>query len=202
MSAPANIPGFFEGTGMPDGGWWEALWSDPLAVLYGVGIKPGMAVVDLCSGDGWFTLQLAKIARHVIAVDIDHVMLANARARVAGPEAANVRFVEANAYDLPLHIHEPVDHVLLANAFHGVPDRPRLAAAVRSILKPGGLFAIVNWHALPREETTVLGEPRGPATSQRMAPEATLAAVIPAGFDLHALTDVGPYHYGAVFVRL
>jgi predicted methyltransferase len=31
-------------------------------VLASVGLKPGRDVIDLCSGDGWFTLQIAKIA--------------------------------------------------------------------------------------------------------------------------------------------
>ena len=66
-----STAGFFEGTGMPDPGWWEALWPDPAGVLAKVGLNPGMDVIDLCSGDGWFTLQIAKIARHVIAIDID-----------------------------------------------------------------------------------------------------------------------------------
>ena len=57
--------GFFEGTEMPTAGWWEALWPDPAGVLASVGLKPDMEVIDLCSGDGWFTLQIAKVARHV-----------------------------------------------------------------------------------------------------------------------------------------
>jgi predicted methyltransferase len=48
--------GFFEGTEMPTAGWWEALWPDPAGVLAAVGLRPGMGVIDLCSGDGWFTL--------------------------------------------------------------------------------------------------------------------------------------------------
>ena len=40
-------------------------------MLAAVGVKQGMEVVDLCSGDGWFTLQIAKLARHVTAIDID-----------------------------------------------------------------------------------------------------------------------------------
>ena len=59
----------FEGTEMPTAGWWEALWPDPANVLRAVGLKAGMDVIDLCSGDGWFTLQIAKIARHVAAID-------------------------------------------------------------------------------------------------------------------------------------
>lgn len=49
----------------------ETLWPDPVSVLAKVGIKFDVDVIDLCSGDGWFTPQIAKLARHVTAMDID-----------------------------------------------------------------------------------------------------------------------------------
>ena len=106
------LPGFFQGTEMPTAGWWEALWPDPAGVLARLGVKSGMDVVDLCSGDGWFT-----------------------------------------------------------------------------------------WHLRPREETTVLGEPRGPKTELRLSPEETIESVAPAGLKLAQLVEVPPYHYGAIFER-
>jgi 16S rRNA C967 or C1407 C5-methylase (RsmB/RsmF family) len=30
-----------------------------------------MDVIDLCAGHGWSTLQIAKVTRHVMAIDID-----------------------------------------------------------------------------------------------------------------------------------
>ena len=33
----SNLPGFFQGTEMPNAGWWEALWPDPAGVLAAVG---------------------------------------------------------------------------------------------------------------------------------------------------------------------
>ena len=68
---------------MPNAGWWEALWPDPAGVLASVGVKPNMAVMDLCAGDGWFTLQIAKLARHVVAIDIDTALLEVARHRLS-----------------------------------------------------------------------------------------------------------------------
>jgi SAM-dependent methyltransferase len=192
-------PGFFQGTEMPTAGWWEALWPDPAGVLAAVGIKPGMEVIDLCSGDGWFTLQIAKIARHVTAIDIDPSLLDVARHRLSENGITNCDFVAGDAYELAKLAPHRADFVFLANAFHGVPDRPRLSHAVRATLNADGQFAIVNWHPRPREETTILGEPRGPKTELRLSPETTIAAVEASGLKLARLIAIPPYHYAAIF---
>jgi 16S rRNA C967 or C1407 C5-methylase (RsmB/RsmF family) len=92
----SNLPGFFQGTDMPTGGWWEALWPDPSGVLAAVGLGPGMEVVDLCSGDGWFTLQIAKIARHVVAIDVDPNLLEVSRHRLSEGGVTDCDYVRAN----------------------------------------------------------------------------------------------------------
>lgn len=201
MTMTSNVPGFFQGTEMPTAGWWEALWPDPAGVLAAVGVKPGMEVIDLCSGDGWFTLQIAKIARHVIAIDIDPNLLEVARHRLTEGGVTNCDFVVGNAYELAKLVPGPADFVFMANASHGVPDRPRLARAISATLKAGGLFAIVNWHQRPREETIILGEPRGPKTELRLSPKQTITAVESSGLKLAHLIEVPPYHYGAVFEK-
>jgi ubiquinone/menaquinone biosynthesis C-methylase UbiE len=167
---------FFQGTEMPTAGWWEALWSHPAGVLVAVGLRSGMTVIDLCSGDGWFTLQIAKVARHVSAIDIDPNLLEIARHRLVESGVTNCDFIAGDAYDIA-KLAGPADFVFMANAFHGVPDRSRLAQAVASALKADGYFAIVNWHRRSREETPILGEPRGPKTELRMSPEETIKPV-------------------------
>ena len=142
--------GFFQGTEMPTAGWWEALWPDPAGVLAAVGVRSGMDVIDLCAGDGWFTLQ-AKVARHVSAIDIDPHFLEVARHRLAENGVTNCALIAGDAYDIA-KLAAPADFVFMANAFHGVPDRSRLAQAVGSALKADGYFAIVNWHKRPRED--------------------------------------------------
>src|SRR6186997_2911831 len=125
LTMTTRHPGFFEGTGMPDPGWWEALWPDPVKVLKDVGVASNMDMVDLCCGDGWFTLPLCKIARRVVAIDIDGGLLEAAKVRIAERGGApNCSFVEADAYDIGKVVRQAVDHVFLANAFHGVPDKP------------------------------------------------------------------------------
>jgi SAM-dependent methyltransferase len=202
-SAPTTpIPGFFQGTEMPDAGWWKVLWADPLKVLAVAGLTRGAEAIDLCSGDGWFTLPMARVARHVFAIDIERKLLDLARAQLQQAGVTNCEFIEGDAYDVAAMVPRLVDFVFLGNAFHGVPEPTRLARAVAAALKPGGRFAIVNWHKRPREETKILGEPRGPAMALRMAPEATAAVVEPAGLKLREIVDVPPYHYGAVFEKL
>jgi SAM-dependent methyltransferase len=190
--------GFFQGTEMPTAGWWEALWPDPAGVLAAVGLRAGMDVVDLCSGDGWFTLQIAKVARQVIAIDIDVHLLEVATHRLMEGGANNCKFIAGDAYDVA-KLTGPVDFVFMANAFHGVPDRARLAMAVGAALKSHGQFAIVNWHKRLRDETPILGEPRGPRTELRMSPEETIKSVEAGGLKLSKIVEIPPYHYGVIF---
>lgn len=195
------LPGFFEGTGMPDAGWWEALWPQPDKVLAEVGLKSGMRVVDLCSGDGWFTLPIARVASHVTAIDLDADLVKLARVRLADSGITNCEFVVADAYELPALVSTPADFVFMANAFHGAPDKLKLVRAIHEVLKPGGLFAAINWHARPREQTTILGEPRGPSTELRISLAETIKTVLQAGMQLGEVIEVSPYHYGAIFSK-
>ena len=197
----SDLPGFFQGTEMPDATWWQALFPNPAHVLIEVGFAPGMDAVDLCCGDGWFTLPMARVARHVMAVDIDARMLALASSRLAQERLSNCDYQLGDAYGLAEFVPQPVDMVFMANSFHGVPDRERLARIVGGVLKPGGRFAIVNWHQLPREETTVLGQPRGPQSELRLSPEQTVKAVEAVGLRRAAIVDIPPYHYGTIFAK-
>jgi SAM-dependent methyltransferase len=195
------LDSLFPATAMPDRDWWRALWPDPDGVVQALGIGKGMDVVDLGCGDGYFTAAIARRvgSGHVVGLDLDPVMIEQAQAACEG--AANCDWLLGDAMELSRLLGAAVDYVLIANTFHGVPDGTALAREVAAALKPNGRFAIVNWHPLPREQTTVLGQPRGPRTGMRMSPEQTRAAVEPAGFMLETLVELPPYHYGAVFVR-
>ena len=196
------LEGLFPATSMPDPDWWHALWPRPDEVLERLGIGKEAEVVDLCCGDGLFTIALARMIRHVAAIDLDPVMLALTRDRARPEGLTNCTFTVGDAYGLEELVPRRMDWVLIANTFHGVPDKARLACAVAAVLKPGGRFAVINWHRRPREETTVLDQPRGPKTEMRMAPEEVTAAVGPAGLRSIHVIDLPPYHYAAIFERV
>ena len=120
-----------------------------------------------------------------------------AEAEMGSPAEPEVVEPEALVEVVP----EPVDYVFLANTFHGVPDQPGLARAVAATLKADGQFGIVNWHRRPREETVVLGQPRGPKTEMRMEPDEVAAIGETAGFLANRTVELPPYHYGIVLER-
>ncbi len=158
----------FPATAMPDRDWWAALWPDPDGVVRSLGVKPDMVVVDLCCGDGYFTAPLARIVDgKVYGVDIDPTMLEQTRAEFERAGTTVLDLICADARDLSNLLPGKVDYVLIANTFHGVPEKTAMANAVASVLNPNGQFAIVNWHPLPREQTVVLDKPRGPKTEMR-----------------------------------
>ena len=195
-----ELDGTFMATAMPDRDWWQALWPDPRRVLDRVGIQPGMTVLDLCCGDGYFTAPLSGLVNgRVYGIDLDPRMLERARHEIELASVPSVQFIEGGAFDLPALVPEQVDYVLLANTFHGVPEQTALSELVYSALTDGGLFGIINWYPKPREQTPVLGKPRGPSSETRMSPEAVRKVVEPAGFTLERVVDLPPYHYGAVF---
>lgn len=196
----AVVEEFFPATAMPDRDWWAALWPDPEGVVRALGVEPSMKVVDLCCGDGYFTAPLARIVEgKVYGVDMDPAMLEQTRAELARAKATVRDLICADARDLPELLPDKVDYVLIANTFHGVPEKTAMARAVESVLNPGGQFAIVNWHPLPRERTVVLDKPRGPKTEMRMSPDDVRMVVEPAGFMLERVVELQPFHYGAVF---
>lgn len=185
---------------MPDRDWWAALWPDPEGVLRKLGFAPGMAVVDLCCGDGTFTAPLARIVEgQLYAVDIDPAMIERTRAALEGAGTSALSLLCADARELPSLLPGKVDRVFIANTFHGVPDKTGMARATAAVLKPGGRLIIVNWHPLARERTVVLGKPRGPKTEMRMSPEDLRATVEAGGFTLEQAVDLPPFHYGAIF---
>jgi ubiquinone/menaquinone biosynthesis C-methylase UbiE len=194
--------GMFPASSMPDRDWWAALWPDPSAMLLNLGIRPGMTVLDLCCGDGYFTAPLAKLVDgRVYALDLDPQLLELAKVEVRRQGASVKEWVCADARYVGRFITEPIDYVLLANTFHGVPDQSGLVRAVRDVLRPGGLFGVVNWHPKPRDQTTVLGKSRGPRTDLRMSPVAVKQVVEWEGFSLAKQVELPPYHYGVMFER-
>jgi ubiquinone/menaquinone biosynthesis C-methylase UbiE len=108
-------------------------WSDTGAVL---------AVLDLCCGSGQATQFLVERSPQVVGLDASPRSLQRAKANV--PDAT---FVEAWAEAMPFEENR-FDVVHTSAALHEMqPDQlNQIVAEVYRVLKPGGVFALVDFH--------------------------------------------------------
>lgn len=194
----------FRNTKQPDWDWWGKLWPTPGDTLRRLGLSTGTSLVAVGSGNGYFALPAARITdpAPVYALDVDGSLLEELD-RIADQQAIeNVVPVEGDARSLAHHLPEPVEVCLIANTFHGIEQPTPFVEAVVDALVEDGEFVVVNWLDRPSETTTVAGQPRGPPTERRLAPEATRHLVEDAAdFTLAREFELPPYHYALVFGR-
>ncbi len=131
---------------------------EPERVLDSLGIRAGSTVVDLGSGNGYFTLRLAKRVGErgtVLAVEIQREMLAllERRAREAGIE--NVRTILAEERDPKLPAGA-VDLVLMVDVYHELSHPRDVMRHVARSLAPGGRVVLVEYRG---EDPTVAIKP-------------------------------------------
>jgi ubiquinone/menaquinone biosynthesis C-methylase UbiE len=134
--------------------WWlcftfdnflRPLFHDPVRMLEGY-IREGDTVLDVGPGMGYFTIPMAKMVGEtgkVIAADVQQRMLTflESRAKKAGlTQQIETQLVSQEF----LGIHVPVDFALAFWMVHEVPDQGRFLEELISLLKPGGLFLMVE----------------------------------------------------------
>ena len=153
-------------------------WQQPDRVIAALAVREGDRVADLGAGPGYFTFRLAGRVGpqgQVYAVDTDSDMSSMIADTAARDDVRNVVVVEA-APDDPM-LPEPVDLVLMVNAFHHLPERATYLTTLSRYLRPDGRIAIIE--TLPRWFTF------GHATM----PAAIAAAMSGAGYTLAARHD-------------
>ena len=105
-------------------------------------IKPGMTILDVGPGMGYYTITLAKLTGEtgkVIAADLQKAMLEGIRRRAEKAGVVN-RIVFHQAQTDKIGVTEPIDFCLAFWMVHEVPDRERFLGEIYTLLKPGGLF--------------------------------------------------------------
>ncbi|HET9733347.1 MAG TPA: methyltransferase domain-containing protein, partial [Acidimicrobiales bacterium] len=112
-------------------------------VLRHAGTLRGMDVADMGSGSGQLTLEAAKQARSVVAVDFSPVMLLRLHERASEMGVDNITTVLDSLQSVDL---EPgsVDVVVSNYAFHHLRDRQKAQVLARAArwLRPGGVIVI------------------------------------------------------------
>ena len=96
-------------------------------------LKPGMTVLELGCGTGYFTRELARSGADVVAIDVSPELLKVARANTSAP---NVQYQIQNAYALS-YSERVFDSVVGSSVLHHLEIKEALRDIYR-VLKPGG----------------------------------------------------------------
>ena len=131
------------------------------------------ALADIGCGSGFFTVATARLypATRILAVDRQQDMLDFVRERAQAAGLGNVETVLAQATRLPF-ADGSLDAVLMSNVFHDIPERDAMRDEVHRVLRPGGLYLLIEWET---KET-----PMGPPLEIRIAAK-ELSAILQAG---------------------
>lgn len=130
----------------PEPGRSWAAWARALGHLL-----PPLEVADLGCGEGALTLEIARWAKRVAAVDPDPVRLAAGEA--AGQDHANVIWTRAALDALPFD-DASYDLALLSQVLHGLDAPRRAVGEAARITRPGGTVLVLD--LLPHDESWVV----------------------------------------------
>ncbi len=121
------------------------LWATALSSLL-----PPLDVVDFGCGSGVLTVELARWAKHVTAIDRSEAALKQAAERAQ--RLNNVTFLKADLGDLPPSVTNQ-DLVVISQSLHHVEDPRAVLAQAERVLKPGGKVVVLE--LMPHDEQWV-----------------------------------------------
>jgi len=106
-------------------------------------ITPNDLVVDFGCGPGYFTIELAKKAKRVVAVDLSPEMLKKAQNKAEKAGTKNIQFLRSSGTNIQLEDNS-VGMILLVTVYHEVGETEDVLKEFSRILKPEGKLIIVE----------------------------------------------------------
>ena len=162
----------------------------PAEVLAFLGIEPGMTVLDMFSGGGYY----AEIISHLVGPEGQVIAQSNEaylqfvgdefEKRYLGGRLANAQVLMVENNELRLEAGS-LDAVMLALSFHDLYYiSPENGAEFHNGLKPGGIVGIID-HAAAAGSPSETG-----GTTHRIDPAIVIETLSAAGFTLDAESDI------------
>jgi len=124
---------------VPGRSW--AAWSRALGLL-----MPPLKVADLGCGEGYLTIEAARWASRVVAVDRSEMVLNRAKALARRRRVANVIWKKGELEKLPMK-DASVDVAMLSQALHHAHDPVRAVAEAARVTTPGGRVLLLDLRA-------------------------------------------------------
>lgn len=116
---------------------WPA-WARAISYLL-----PPVEVADLGCGDGYLTIEAARWAKKVIAIDRSPEMLTRAKALAKRRNVSNIVWKRGELEAVPL-ADASVDVAVLSQALHHAIDPAQALAEAARVLRPGGKLLLLD----------------------------------------------------------
>jgi ubiquinone/menaquinone biosynthesis C-methylase UbiE len=110
-----------------------------------------LTALDIATGGGHTALAIAPFVAQVTVTDLTPLMLERAREFIQAQGITNTLFQVADAEQLPFS-SESFDRVTCRIAPHHFPDLSKFVLEVARVLKPGGLFLLIDCMAPSDQE--------------------------------------------------
>jgi 2-polyprenyl-3-methyl-5-hydroxy-6-metoxy-1,4-benzoquinol methylase len=158
-------------------------------MLANLGVKPGSTICDMGCGNGFYTLQLAKMTGnkgHIYAVDIQPEMLKMLNERADAQKISNITPVLGTFSDPRLPRGE-IDLMLLVDVYHEFSHPAEMLAEMKESLAPQGRIVFVEYRA---EDPQVPIKPE-----HKMTRDQVLKELLHNGFELDHEFDKLPWQH-------
>jgi ubiquinone/menaquinone biosynthesis C-methylase UbiE len=171
---------------------------DPGVLWTALNLSPETTLLDLGCGQGNYSLAAAEAigpAGKIYAVDLWEEGIATLKERAARTGLVNLKAMVAAAGRVPLE-DGSVDVGFMATVLHDLVEAHTASGALLEmarVLKPGGLFAIVEFEKVDG--------PPGPPRHIRLDPEEVETLVAPYGFHRQKTAKLGSYTYLITFLK-
>jgi ubiquinone/menaquinone biosynthesis C-methylase UbiE len=155
-------------------------------------------VVDYGAGTGIYTVAVADAvpSGRVIAVEALPLLADLLRQKIVPELAERLTLIEAADNVVPLDDGQ-ADRVLMVDVLHHLYDQPDALEEVVRLLRPGGLFVVLDWGDKER--------PVGPAPGHVLGLDAVREIMAGMGLDIveaHEPGELLPYHLAVVAAKL
>jgi ubiquinone/menaquinone biosynthesis C-methylase UbiE len=154
-------------------------------------------VVDYGAGTGIYTIAMAAALPHgrVMAVEALPRLAEMLRAKITPELGHRLELVETDANTVPVP-DGVADRVVMVDVLHHLYDQPGALAEVIRLLRPGGLFVVVDWGDRERPVGPPLDHVLGLAAVRDLISNMGLEEV-----EAHEPGTLLPYHLAVVAAR-
>lgn len=169
-------------------------WQKPDEVVTLTSVAPGMTVVDLGAGTGYFEKRLSAAVGpkgKVIALDVEPNMVAFMKQRAEREGLTNVDSWQCPPDSTGL-APASVDRILVVDTWHHLEKREAYAKHLAETLVPGGSVVVVDF---------TKESPKGPPKQHKLAAEVIVRELTAAGLTARVADETLPDQYVVIATK-